>query len=250
MINESSKKNFKNKIKQQTNSISLKENDMESNSDVVSNEEQDDDFYNKDDFINEIDFDEKEIEGINVNDEKDLIKESEEYKLKVRKSGVIFISYIPEGLTVSLIRKRLENYGVKRIYLKPLSGKKNHFKEGWIEFENKLMAKLCEYELNGRPIGGKKREALSSELWTFKYLHKFKWHHLVEKLQLQQKIKQQEVKTAINQAHRENQFILESYQQSHNKRKKLEHNPESNNNEEIADKVRNKTKQIKSILKK
>mgnify|MGYP000272895809 CR=1 FL=1 len=60
MINESSKKNLKNKIKQQTNNISLKENDMESNSEVVSNEEQDDDFYNKDDFINEIDFDEKE----------------------------------------------------------------------------------------------------------------------------------------------------------------------------------------------
>lgn len=220
--------------------------------DEISSSEVDvNDFYNKDCFLNEIDFNEKQIEELNINDEKDLIKQSQEYKLKIRKSGVIFTSYIPDGLTVGLIRKNLDRYGIKRIYLKPLSGRKNHFKEGWIEFESKIMAKLCEYELNGRPIGGKKRDALSSELWTLKYLHKFKWHHLVEKLQLQQKIKQQEVKTAINQAHRENQFILESYQQSSKKRKRHDKNQQERDKEnELADKIRNNTKQIKSLLKK
>mmetsp|Transcript_31623 Transcript_31623/g.32846 ORF Transcript_31623/g.32846 Transcript_31623/m.32846 type:complete len:248 (+) Transcript_31623:11-754(+) len=182
-------------------------------------------------------------------EEEDLEKQSEEFKAKSRKSGVIFISYIPEGLTISLIRKKLQDYGVQRVYLKPISGKKGNFKEGWIEFADKIMAKLCEYELNGQPIGGKKRDPISDELWTFKYLHKFKWHHLVEKMQLQQKIKEQELKTSINQAHRENQFIMESYQQSKRKRTKLEHNPELNEDEKVET-IKKGIKQIRTVAKK
>lgn len=160
-------------------------------------------------------------------DEKDLIKDSEDYKARVKKSGVIYISYIPDGLTVAIIRKKLSKYGVRRVFLKPISGKKNHFKEGWLEFESKIMAKLCEYELNGQPIGGKKRDAISEEIWTFKYLHKFKWHHLVDKLQMKQKTKEEQLKTTINQSHREVNFIQDSMQLSKKKRVRDEHNPDS-----------------------
>lgn len=228
-------------------SIEEDDDNFENEEEEVEEDKEDDlDFYNKENYIeiaNLAGLDGKEHIDL---EEKDLIKQSEEYKNKVKKSGVIYISYIPEGLTVSLIRKKLEKYGVRRIYLAPISGKKNHFKEGWIEFENKIMAKLCEYELNGQKIGGKKRESISEEMWTFKYLHKFKWHHLVEKVQLQQKVKEQELKTAISQAHRENQFILESHQQSYNKKKKLENTGEENKFEKFAKTV----KQKKAILKK
>ena len=233
----------KNKDKMRNTSLHLNEKNDENN-DIIENEIQDEDFYNKDDFITTDDI--YDIENNNNQAEKDLIEQSEEYKAKIKKSGVIFLSYVPEGLTIKMIRQKFEDYKPRRIYLKPLSGKRNSFKEGWIEFEDKIMAKLCEYELNGKEIGGKKREALSSEIWNLRYLHKFKWHHLVEKLQLMQKIKQQELKTAINQAHRENQFIMESYQQSHNKRTKEKFNPDiiKESNDQIK---RKEIKQIKKI---
>ena len=210
--------------------------------DIIENESaseeeniDDQDFYNQE----IIDFHEYNEEDMTK--EKDLIKNSENYKLKIKKSGVIYISYIPEGLTINGLRKKLEKYGIKRIYLKPLSGKKNHFKEGWLEFESKLMAKLCEYELNGQPIGGKKRDALSDELWTFKYLHKFKWHHLMDKLHMKQKTREQQLKTTISQAQRENNFVMDSMIQSKRKKMRDELNPDS------IDDYRRTVKQTKSV---
>ena len=71
--------------------------------------------------------------------------------------------------------------------------------------------------------------------------------------QLQQKTKEQELKTAISQAHRENQFILQSFHQSHNKRKKLENNPEfkkMKEDEKDGELVKSRLKQIKPIVNK
>ena len=48
------------------------------------------------------------------------------------------------------------------------------YKEGWIEFEDKIYAKLAEYQLNGKQIGGNKKCPYKDELWNLKYLHKFK----------------------------------------------------------------------------
>jgi len=195
----------------------------------INNEDQNNlDYYNQDDLLlNEYeDYSDYERKGhLNENEEneetEDLIKKSNEFKEKIKKSGVIYISYIPEGLTISLLRHKLEKYGVNRIFFKPKSGKKNHFKEGWIEFNSKIMAKLCEYELNGKVVGGKKRDPLSEEIWNFRYLHKFKWHHLMEKIMMKQKMKEQKLKTTINQSYKESNFVLESYQQSKKKEKEM-----------------------------
>lgn len=207
------------------------------------------DYYNQDDLLlNEYeDYSDYEKKGIfNENEEnneetEDLIKKSKVFNEKIKKTGVIYISYIPEGLSISLLRRKLEKYGVNRVFFKPQSGKKNHFKEGWIEFNSKIMAKLCEYELNGKPIGGKKRDPLSEEIWNFRYLHKFKWHHLMEKIMMKQKMKEQKLKTTINQAYKESNFVLESYQQSKKKRKRDELNPDS------VDVYKRNVKQIKPI---
>lgn len=233
-----------------SNDLPLNENNLEDEEDEISenNEEINEDEEDEDDIEDDDDFYNKdynlEDDMNNKNKESELIKESEEYKEKINKSGVLYISYIPEGLTVALIRHKLKKYGIQRVYLKPLSGKKNHFKEGWVEFENKIMAKLCEYELNGRPIQGKKRDPLSEEMWTFKYLHKFKWYHLIEKMYMKKKEKEQKLKTTLNQAHRESNFIMENMHQSKKKRKRDEMNPDS------IDNYRRVPKQIKAIAKK
>lgn len=206
-----------------------------------------------DDIDNQLELDEdqnlvnEEEDQNGLSDEESNIEEDAlEYQERLKRTGVLYISYIPEGLTISIIRKKLEKYGVNRIYLVPESDKKNSFKEGWIEFHDKIMAKLCEYESNGKPIGGRKRENLSEEIWNLKYLHKFKWSHLIEKQREKNKVKQQRIKTEIAQAHRESNFILESFGQSKRKRKRDSIVNSGKPSEEIQeDKFRRKIKQNK-----
>lgn len=244
--------NTNNQIKEINDNFKSKQSDILSNKEESEHFDNEDDFYNKDDYLNSYDLhtelnlnenSNQENSTINNKSERDLIKESEEFKKKIRKSGVIYISYIPEGLTVALIRIKLAKYKVLRVYLKPISGKKNHFKEGWIEFEDKILAKLCEFELNGKPIGGKKRESIREELWCLKYLHKFKWYHLIEKMQIKQKEKEQKLKNTLSQAHREGDFIAEALHQSKRKKKRDELFPNS------VDDYKRQPKQIKHVKK-
>lgn len=156
----------------------------------------------------------------NLEDDKGLEDNTlDNFKEKVKRSGVIYISYIPEGLTVSLLRKKLQKYGVNRIYLVPdtnsKSKKRQNYKEGWIEYTDKMMAKLCEYELSGKIFGGKKRNnKFREETWNLKYLNKFKWHHLMEKLQFNKKLREHRMKAELAQIKRENNFIVETFEQS------------------------------------
>ena len=134
---------------------------------------------------------EEEVNDVNNYENLELIEKGidetdlanvEELKEKIRRSGVIYMSNIPIGMTVNNLKKLLKDFGVKRVYLVPLkekvsddTGKKvQAYKEGWVEFEEKLMAKLAEYKLNGKPIGGKRGCSYKDDLWTIKYLHKFK----------------------------------------------------------------------------
>lgn len=158
----------------------------------------------------------------NLEDDKNLEDNTlDKFKEKIKRSGVIYISYIPEGMTVSKLRKQFEKYGVNRIYLVPdttssgKSKKRQNYKEGWIEFTDKLMAKLCEYELNGKIFGGKKRNnKFREEIWNLKYLNKFKWHHLMEKLQFNKKLREHRMKAELSQIKRENNFIVEKFELS------------------------------------
>jgi ESF2/ABP1 family protein len=216
----------------ESNSHSKKEenkDEFESNHNYSDEELEAVNSVNSENHIDEIVFD---PEGENVPISKENI---EDYREKVRKSGVVYISYIPEGMTVKFLREKLENYGLTRIYLAPKnkellgetkkkSNKKQIFKEGWGEFSNKLMAKLAEFELNGKPFGGKRNLLFREELWTVKYLHKFKWHHLIEKMNYNKKLREQRLNAEIAQAKRETNFIEKKFEQSSifNKKRKRE----------------------------
>jgi ESF2/ABP1 family protein len=149
-----------------------------------------------------------------------ILENNKDYKEKVRRTGVIYLSHIPDGMNVNTLREKLSSYNPKRIYLVPdissrQGEKRQSYKEGWVEFEDKILAKLCEYELNGRMIGGKKRKNnFREDIWTIKYLHKFKWHHLMEKVNFNKKIREQRMKAEVSQARRENQFMLDKFEQS------------------------------------
>jgi hypothetical protein len=72
----------------------------------------------------------------------------------------------------------------KRAYLrrKFTSTKKPHYTEGWVEFKDKKVARSVAEMLNAQSIGGKKGSRWRDDVWTLKYLPKFKWHMLTEQV--------------------------------------------------------------------
>jgi ESF2/ABP1 family protein len=72
----------------------------------------------------------------------------------------------------------------KRAYLrkKHTTSKKPHYTEGWVEFKSKKIARSVADMLNARPIGGKKGTRWAEDVWTMKYLPRFKWYMLTEQI--------------------------------------------------------------------
>lgn len=61
--------------------------------------------------------------------------------------------------------------------------KKLNFTEGWIEFRDKKQAKVAALTLNNSPMDpGNKHGFYAEDLWNLKYLPKFKWDHLTERI--------------------------------------------------------------------
>lgn len=126
------------------------------------------------------------------------------YNSKVDRTGIIYLSRIPPGMGPSKVKHILSSYGdVGRIYLvaaDPSSSKSsNHtkhkqhrFVEGWVEFQDKRVARHTADLLNARPIGdvatsrnSKKNggtKKWKDDVWTMKYLPKFKWNNLSEQV--------------------------------------------------------------------
>ena len=198
--------------------------------------------------------------GIDINEEEDNIRENdltvEELKEKIRRSGVLYMSRVPIGMKISELRKLLEDYGIERCYLVPLKKKMENidgkkvqaYKEGWIEFDDKIYAKLAEYQLNGKPIGGGRKCPYRDELWNLKYLHKFKWNDLIENITMEKKMQEKKLKIEIAQSKRENDFIVKNYEKSKkflNKKKNNTENENEEKNEEVGEKsIKNKNKEF------
>ena len=203
---------------------------------------------------NEIDINE---EYINENDMNKNDLTVEELKEKIRRSGVLYMSRVPIGMKISELRKLLDDYGMERCYLVPLkkkmeniNGKKvQAYKEGWIEFNDKIYAKLAEYQLNGRPIGGSKKCPYKDELWNLKYLHKFKWNDLMENVTMEKKIQEKKLKIEIAQSKRENDFIIMNYEKSKKYLNKKTKNPENENEKTEKKEEESEEKKIKNSEK-
>ena len=76
--------------------------------------------------------------------------------------------------------------------------------EGWVEFANKKVAKQCGEELNNTPISNRKRDKNYGEIWNVRYLRKFMWSHLTEKVAYERRVREQKLRVEMMQAKREN----------------------------------------------
>ena len=64
--------------------------------------------------------------------------------------------------------------------------------------------------LNNNQIGGKKRNPWYDEIWNIKYLPKFRWAHLNERLAYERAVHEQRMRTEIAQAKREASFHIDN----------------------------------------
>ena len=140
---------------------------------------------------------------------------TKEEKPKKTSPGIVYLSRIPPFMQPQKVKLLLSQFGtIGRVYLQPegtcifaslvcayylnvasvedalihkrrqkfRGNKKRNYTEGWVEFLDKRIAKSVALALNNTPIGGKKRSYYYDDLWNMKYLSKFKWTHLTEKI--------------------------------------------------------------------
>ncbi|TRY72810.1 hypothetical protein DNTS_009512 [Danionella cerebrum] len=140
--------------------------------------------------------------------------------------GIVYLGHIPPRMRPKNIRNLLSKYGeIGRIFLQPQDrcvkkkkkkgrGKLSSFTEGWVEFRDKRIAKRVALSLHNTPMANRKRCFYSSDLWSIKYLHRFQWCHLSERLAYEQMVYQQRMRNEISQAKKETNFYLESVEKS------------------------------------
>ena len=155
-------------------------------------------------------------------------KKLEKHLADAENRGVLFFSRIPPFLKPNKLRNLLEGMGteVLRIYLAPEDtkaragrvraggNKKKNYSEGWVEFDNKRRAKRIASTLNNTPIGGGNRGFYAHDLWNVKYLHKFKWAHLTEKMAYEARVRQDKMRAELAQAKKETSFYLQKVDQA------------------------------------
>jgi len=100
----------------------------------------------------------------------------------------------------SVRKRRKKEYGG--------SGGKRYI-EGWVEFASKRKAKHIAASLNMTPISNQKRNPHYGTLWNLKYLYKFKWSHLTEKVAYERRVREQKLRVEMMQARRENAAYVE-----------------------------------------
>ncbi|XP_076132253.1 activator of basal transcription 1 [Alosa pseudoharengus] len=140
--------------------------------------------------------------------------------------GIVYIGHIPPRLRPRYLRTMLGAYGeIGRIFLMPESrmvrrkkkksgSNASNFTEGWVEFRDKRIAKRVAITLNNTPIGNRKKSRFAADLWSMKYLHRFNWCHLSERLAYEQTVYHQRMRTEITQAKKETNFYLASVEKS------------------------------------
>ncbi|XP_049874346.1 uncharacterized protein LOC126372561 [Pectinophora gossypiella] len=153
---------------------------------------------------------------------------------KTKKRGIVFLSTIPPYMNVAKIREIFSQFGeVGRIYLQPSAkpGEKrkrvpNQFTEGWVEFQKKKVAKQVAANLNNTKIGTRKKSRYYDMIWNIKYIPRFKWIHLSERLAYEKAAIKQRLRAEISQAKKEAHYLQNNVEKSKKmkKRKAIEAN--------------------------
>lgn len=94
--------------------------------------------------------------------------------------------------------------------------KKTMFVEGWVEFADKGSARKVAELLNNTPVDptSSGRGFYASDLWTLRFLPHFKWHHLMEKMSYEKRVRAQRLRAQLASAKKEAEQFVERSQQA------------------------------------
>lgn len=209
---------------QDTNSAA---SDEDLNMSEEEEEEEEDGLEQKEvDDANQEKSDEEKDDGDGGGERMDDASEDEKTKDKKCVPGIVYLGHIPPRVRPKHVRNMLAVHGeIGRVFLqsedhsikrkKRKAGcKGSRYVEGWVEFRDKRVAKRVAATLHNTPMTNRKRSHLSSDLWCIKYLHRFQWCHLSERLAYEQTVYHQRMRTEISQAKRETNFYLASVEKS------------------------------------
>jgi ESF2/ABP1 family protein len=144
------------------------------------------------------------------------LEKTEDFNAKLRRRGVVYVARVPPRLTPTKLKALLSQFGeVTRVFLveedkvvrkrrRKMSGNgSKRYIEGWVEFASKQVAKHVAASLNTTPMSLTKRNVHYGDLWALKYLHKFKWSHLTEKVAYERRVREQKLRLETLQARKE-----------------------------------------------
>lgn len=154
-------------------------------------------------------------------------EELEEFTAEQESRGIVYISRIPPFMKPDKVRREMAQHGrVMRVFLTP-EARSSHLKrkryrgnskinyvDGWVEFEDKKVAKMVALSLNAQPVGGKKRGYYHDDLWNLKYLPGFKWRHLTESVTQLRMERADKLQTELAQAKKERGWYLAKVEQA------------------------------------
>ncbi|EJD54072.1 hypothetical protein AURDEDRAFT_80834 [Auricularia subglabra TFB-10046 SS5] len=148
-------------------------------------------------------------------------EELAKFQAAQERAGIIYLSRIPPGMRPTKVRHLMSAYGeVGRVYLqqedakraylrrKHTSTKKAHYTEGWVEFADKKVARSVAAMLNAQPIGGKKGSRWRDDVWTMKYLPRFKWNMLTEQIAHEAAVHRERLRIELSQSKTEQRDYL------------------------------------------
>ncbi|KAL8279605.1 hypothetical protein RQP46_007918 [Phenoliferia psychrophenolica] len=149
--------------------------------------------------------------------------------------GIIYLSRLPPGLGPAKVKHLLSAYGeVGRVFLarsdpdppaqqtrkqsfhgRPKEKHKEHrFAEGWVEFSDKRVARSVADLLNANTIGGKKGSRWRDDVWTMKYLPKFRWDMLSEQVALERATQTSLLRFHLQSSKTEQESYLEAVEKA------------------------------------
>lgn len=141
-------------------------------------------------------------------------------KLK-RKTGVVYLSRVPPGLDVGIVRSILGRVGpLGRVWLRAeeketvaarrsIGGRRRvGFSDGWVEFLRYVDAESAVELLNGQPMtGATRRGRFENDLWCLRLLPEFKWDDLVDEACGTRRERVLRVKSEVAASRRERSFF-------------------------------------------
>merc|ERR1719240_628245 len=179
----------------------------------------------------------QEVVDVNAEDiasMKEMLEKNEAFRKAEEKKGVVYIERVPPFMQPEKVRHVFTKFGkIGRVFLTPEDKsdhrrrvkrggqRKTKYVDGWVEFFDKKKARIAAAQMNCQTMGGTKRHNFwRDDIWTVRYLPKFKWINLMEHRHYVKQVRKAKLEQRMQQARKENAHYVEQVERKKNNEKK------------------------------